>query len=184
MKIIIGGFFISEEITISTFKYENLYFAVAIKDNKIIKAILPKMNEEEAIDEISKGFSSYRLSDKYKNLAESVCRAYNGEEIFFEDKFMADEIKGNFQKDVLMEVAAIPHGDVKTYKEIAQAINSRAYRAVGTAIGKNPLPIIIPCHRVVKSDLSVGGFFGGTEMKKEILENEGMCIKKGKIKKN
>ncbi len=86
-----------------------------------------------------------------------------------------------FQKEVLQEVAEIPYGETKTYKQIAEAIDSKAYRAVGTAIGKNPLPIIIPCHRVIKSDLSIGGFFGGTEMKKEILENEGICIVNGKI---
>lgn len=90
-------------------------------------------------------------------------------------------MNSEFQKEVLQEVAEIPYGETKTYKQIAEAIDSKAYRAVGTAIGKNPLPIIIPCHRVIKSDLSVGGFFGGTEMKKEILENEGVCIVNGKI---
>lgn len=77
----------------------------------------------------------------------------------------------------------IPCGKVKTYKQISEAVDSKAYRAVGTAIGKNPLPLIIPCHRVVKSDLSVGGFYGGTEMKKEILENEGIQIVNEKVKK-
>ena len=77
----------------------------------------------------------------------------------------------------------IPYGEVKSYKQISEAINSRAYRAVGTAIGKNPLPLIIPCHRVVKSDLSVGGFFGGVEMKKVILQNEGIFIVNNKIEK-
>ncbi len=117
----------------------------------------------------------------YQNLAESVCNAYHGEKISFKNKFF-NEFNGSFQKDVLLKVAEFPYGEVRPYKQIAEAINSKAYRAVGTAIGRNPLPIIIPCHRVVKSDLSVGGFFGGTEMKKEILENEGICIENGKIK--
>lgn len=142
---------------------------------------MPKSNEEEAINEISKDYSSFELSDKHQNLAEDVCRAYCGENISFQDKFHDHELKGSFQKDVLHEVAEIPYGEVKTYKQIAEALNSKAYRAVGTAIGKNPLPIIIPCHRVVKSDLKVGEFFGGTEMKKEILENEGICIEKDKV---
>lgn len=92
-------------------------------------------------------------------------------------------MNNEFQKEVLQEVAEIPYGETKTYKQIAEAIDSKAYRAVGTAIGKNPLPIIIPCHRVIKSDLSIGGFFGGTKMKKEILENEGVCIVNGKIQR-
>ncbi len=173
--------FISEKIVISTCNHEKLYFAVAVKNGKIIKTILPKLTEKEAIAEISDSFSSFQLSDEYQGLAESVCRAYHGERVSFKDKFIVHELKGDFQKDVLHEVVEIPYGEVRTYKQISEAIDSKAYRAVGTAIGKNPLPIIIPCHRVVKSDLKVGGFFGGTEMKKEILENEGICIINGKI---
>jgi len=84
---------------------------------------------------------------------------------------------------VLQEVAKIPYGEVRTYKQIAQILNTKAYRAVGTAIGKNPLPIIIPCHRVVKSDLSVGEFLRGTEMKTGMLKNEAVRILDGKVKK-
>ncbi|MDI6724610.1 MAG: MGMT family protein [Methanobacterium sp.] len=142
---------------------------------------MPKSNEEEAITEISKDYSFFELSNKHQNLAKDVCRAYCGENISFQNKFLNHELKGSFQKDVLHEVTEIPYGEVKTYKQIAEAINSKAYRAVGTAIGRNPLPIIIPCHRVIKSDLKVGGFFGGTEMKKEILENEGICIENDKV---
>ena len=58
---------------------------------------------------------------------------------------------------------------------------NKAYRAVGTALGKNPFPIIIPCHRVVKSNMSIGEYGGGSEMKKEILKNEGVRIKGDKI---
>ena len=91
--------------------------------------------------------------------------------------------ENNFRGKVLQEVAKIPYGEIRTYKQIAEAIDTKAYRAVGTAIGRNPLPIIIPCHRVVKSDLRVGRFFGGTEMKKEILKNEGIRISGDNIKK-
>ncbi len=106
--------------------------------------------------------------------------AYHGKKSAF-DIDAPDE--SSFRGKVLREVAKIPYGEVKTYKQIAEALNTKAYRAVGTAIGRNPLPIIIPCHRVVRSDLQVGGFFGGTEMKKEILENEGICIVDYKIRK-
>lgn len=139
------------------------------------------MSKEEAVDEISKDYISFELSDKYQNLAKDVCKAYFGEKISFNGKFLLYAPNGDFQRDVLQEVVEIPYGEIKTYKQIAEAVDSKAYRAVGTAIGKNPLPIIIPCHRVVKSDLKVGGFFGGTKMKKEILENEGICIENEKI---
>ena len=77
---------------------------------------------------------------------------------------------------MIIKVAKIPYGTVKTYKEIAKSINSRAYRAVGTAIGNNPFPIVIPCHRVIRSDGKIGGFRGGTSMKVEILKKEGIKI--------
>ncbi len=130
--------------------------------------------------EISNSYDSFELSDKYEKLAEKVCMAYHGKESVF-DVDTPDE--SSFRGKVLQEVAKIPYGEVKTYKQIAEALDTKAYRAVGTAIGRNPLPIIIPCHRVVRSDLKVGGFFGGTEMKKEILENEGIRISGDKIQK-
>ena len=133
------------------------------------------------MEEISNSYNSFELSDKYEKLAEKVCMAYHGKESTF-DMYTPDE--SSFRGKVLREVAKIPYGEVKTYKQIAEALDTKAYRAVGTAIGRNPLPIIIPCHRVVRSDLKVGGFFGGTEMKKEILENEGICIINGKILKH
>lgn len=132
------------------------------------------------LDEISKGYTSFELSDEYKHYAKDVCMAYYGKKTEFE-AVIPD--KSDFKSKVLQEVAKIPYGEVRTYKQISESIGTKAYRAVGTAIGRNHLPIIIPCHRVVKSDLHVSGFFGGTEMKKEMLENEGICIVDGKIKK-
>lgn len=74
---------------------------------------------------------------------------------------------------VLRITSEIPYGQVCSYKEIAQALNRpRAYRFVGSCLAKNPFPIIIPCHRVVRSDLSVGKFGGGSEMKKKMIELE------------
>ena len=90
-------------------------------------------------------------------------------------------INTSFEKDVILEVAKIPYGTIKTYKEIAKSLNSHAYRAIGTAIGKNPFPIIIPCHRVIKSDGKIGDFRGGTPMKVEILKNEGIKIQDLKL---
>lgn len=154
---------------------------MAVKDSKIMKTILPKLSEEEALNEISKEFDSYILSDKYELFAEAICKIYHGEPASFEKESLNLDLN-DFQKKVLNEVMKIPCGEVKTYKQISEAIDSKAYRAVGTAIGKNPLPLIIPCHRVIRSDLNVGGFFGGTEIKKEILKNEGIYIVKEKVK--
>lgn len=78
-----------------------------------------------------------------------------------------------FQLSVWRELLQIPYGETRTYKEIAQAIgNERASRAVGMANNRNPLHIIIPCHRVIGSDGSLTGYAGGIGMKEELLKLE------------
>ena len=78
-----------------------------------------------------------------------------------------------FQKRVLAVVATIPYGHTRTYAQVAQAAGKpRAYRAVGMANALNPLPLVIPCHRVVASD-GLGGYGGGIAMKRRLLELEG-----------
>lgn len=76
----------------------------------------------------------------------------------------------------------IPEGRVTTYKEIANALNSKAYRAVGTAMANNKTPVVIPCHRVVKSNAEVGNYALGIEKKIALLEQEGIIIENGKVK--
>ncbi len=70
----------------------------------------------------------------------------------------------------------IPEGKVTTYREIARALNSRAWRAVGSAMAKNKNLYIIPCHRVVRSDGSIGDYALGTNKKAEILTSEGVAV--------
>jgi AraC family transcriptional regulator, regulatory protein of adaptative response / methylated-DNA-[protein]-cysteine methyltransferase len=81
----------------------------------------------------------------------------------------------SFQQKVYKEVKKIPKGETRTYKQIAEAIGSpRAYRAVGTALNKNPDLAAIPCHRVVRSDGRVGGYRFGTKKKQKLLRREGV----------
>ncbi|MDC0384025.1 MGMT family protein [Candidatus Marinimicrobia bacterium] len=78
-----------------------------------------------------------------------------------------------FYRKVLSEVSKIPFGSVLTYKDVAKMSgNIKAFRAVGTANSSNPLPIIIPCHRVISSNGSIGGYAYGLEMKKKLLKLE------------
>jgi O-6-methylguanine DNA methyltransferase len=88
----------------------------------------------------------------------------------------------NFEKKVLKTVSLVPIGKVTTYKDIALFVgNSKASRAVGNALNKNPDINKIPCFRVVKKDGRVGGFVLGSKKKIEFLEKEGVKIKNGKI---
>jgi methylated-DNA-[protein]-cysteine S-methyltransferase len=80
----------------------------------------------------------------------------------------------DFQREVWRALAAIPYGELRSYRDIAQAIGRpKAVRAVGAANGRNPLPIVVPCHRVIGSDGSLTGFAGGLAMKKQLLNLEG-----------
>lgn len=82
----------------------------------------------------------------------------------------------------MLAVSKIPRGKVATYDEIAKAVgNERAVRAVGNALAKNPYPVIIPCHRVVKADRSLGGYSGGKARKKQLLQEEGVKLISNKV---
>ncbi len=83
-----------------------------------------------------------------------------------------------FQKKVWMQVAKIKLGEVSTYQKIAEAIGKpKAFRAVGTAVGKNPLSIIVPCHRILHSgEKKVGKYAGGEKIKQELLLFEGINL--------
>ncbi|HEX9943874.1 MAG TPA: methylated-DNA--[protein]-cysteine S-methyltransferase [Thermoanaerobaculia bacterium] len=82
-----------------------------------------------------------------------------------------------FERSVWEELRKIPFGETRSYGEIAQAIGQPgAARAVGRANGANPIPIVVPCHRVIGADGSLTGFGGGLEAKSRLLELEGRAL--------
>ncbi len=92
-----------------------------------------------------------------------------------------DILKANgftpFEIRVYKTVSSIPWGTVETYKWVAYKIkNPRSFRAVGQALNKNPFPLMIPCHRVVRADGSLGGFSCGNALKKRLLKTEKVDI--------
>jgi methylated-DNA-[protein]-cysteine S-methyltransferase len=82
-------------------------------------------------------------------------------------------LMSDFMRRVLSATAAIPFGSVSTYGAVAREAGSpRGYRAAGNALGSNPMPIVIPCHRVLHGDGGIGGYTGGLERKRTLLELE------------
>lgn len=82
-----------------------------------------------------------------------------------------------FEKKVYKTLLRIPCGEVRSYKWVAgETGRPNAYRAVGNALNKNPYPGIIPCHRVIKSDGSIGGYSKGAALKKRLLKSEGIDL--------
>lgn len=86
-----------------------------------------------------------------------------------------------FQEKVYAKLRNVPKGRVTTYGELAKAIKSKGYRAVGGAMNKNPYAPQVPCHRVVCSNGGIGGFASGVKKKIAILKKEGVLVKKNKI---
>ena len=86
-----------------------------------------------------------------------------------------------FNEQCYTLLGQIPKGKVTTYKEIASALGTKAWRAVGSALAKNPDLITTPCHRVVRSDGNIGEYALGREKKIELLQSEGIEIVNGKI---
>ncbi len=111
------------------------------------------------------------------DLAKRIARMLAGEAIAWDLSEVALERCTPFQRRVLLAEFAIPRGAVSTYGLIARHIGApEASRAVGQALGKNPFPLIIPCHRAVRADGRLGGYRGGLAMKRHLLEIEGVSL--------
>lgn len=114
-------------------------------------------------------------------LAQQIVRYFKGERIRFETDILDTSYLYEFQHRILLLEHTIPYGKVSTYGILAnKAGNSRAARAVGRALAGNPFPIVIPCHRTVKTDGSLGGYQGGVEMKMKFLRLERVTFTKKK----
>lgn len=90
-------------------------------------------------------------------------------------------MKSSFNEKCYAILKKVPRGKVTTYKEIAEALNCKAYRAVGNAMRRNPYAPHVPCHRVVKTNGKIGRFAFGVNEKIKMLKKEGIEINGGKI---
>lgn len=110
-------------------------------------------------------------SELIKLIKEELNEYFSGKRKVFSIPF---ELKGTeFQKKVWNELLKIPYGNTKSYKEIAESIGSAKYsRAVGNANNKNPVALIVPCHRVIGSNGKLVGYRGGLNIKEKLLEIE------------
>ncbi len=106
---------------------------------------------------------------KFQREEELFSQYFKGKEADF-TSLPLDFIGGTpYQKKVWLEARKIPYGKTETYKSLALKLGNRGYRSVGQALSKNPLIIVIPCHRVISSDGSLGGFGAGLEVKNYLL---------------
>lgn len=128
-------------------------------------------------------FSDYKKEDEIEKETELIKKAYTQLEEYLSGKRTEFDIEiemigTEFQKKVWKELLNIPYGETRSYKDIAIVIgNEKACRTVGNANNKNPIAIIVPCHRVVGSNGSMTGYAGGLDIKEKLLKIEKYNIK-------
>ena len=115
--------------------------------------------------------------EEIDRVASGILKLFEGEPVAFSLDIAALDICGEFRQRVLRAEHGIPRGQVSTYKIIAVHLGvPKGARAVGNALAANPFPFIVPCHRAIRSDLTLGGYQGGLEMKRALLEMEGVVF--------
>ena len=108
-------------------------------------------------------------------VADQIVAFLTGDDIRFSLNMTRLDLWSGFQQKVLRAEHGIPRGSVSTYQRIARYLgNANGARAVGAALANNPFPIIIPCHRAIRSDGTLGGYQGGLKMKRTLLKMEGI----------
>ena len=116
-----------------------------------------------------------KTSSIIDSLGKKIQEFLNGKSQIFDYNLLDYSVCYPIQKEVLDAEAKIPRGWISTYKRIAITISHpKSARVVGNALAKNPFPIVIPCHRAIKSSGEIGGFQGGSQMKRKLLEFEGI----------
>ena len=158
------------------------FVGVAASGQGLRRLTLPQPTRDGALVRLKGGLGRDAIVDDaaFTTLARRLTAYFGGRAVDFSDITLDLEGRRPFQRQVLQAVRAIPRGQVMTYREVAAAVQRpRAARAVGGAMAANPICVIIPCHRVIASDGSLGGFGGGLEMKHRMLELEGASYRRG-----
>ena len=138
---------------------------------RVINKLADEKSIEKHLTQLTNGKILKKLSH-FKDLIKQFSLYFDGKLKKF-DHPLDLQLGTPFQQKVWKKLLTIPHGKTRSYKWLAQAIkNPQASRAVGNANGKNPLSIIIPCHRVVKENGEIGGYTGGVSIKRYLLKLE------------
>jgi methylated-DNA-[protein]-cysteine S-methyltransferase len=156
-----------------------------LNDNpKIVRILLskPGLSAENQVSELypnSQPSSCAEIDD----VAIAIKGLLEGEKIEFSLDVANLSLCTDFQQLVLRAEHRIPRGRISTYGLIAEYLGKRnGARAVGNALANNPFPLIVPCHRAIRSDRHLGGYQGGIEMKRALLEKEGIAFDdKGRV---
>ncbi len=142
----------------------------------LVKLNLPSHDEDETLEELAR-----RISPRVVEAPARLDDARRQLDLYFEGKLtefdlpLDWQLTHDFRRRAVRAIARIPYGQTRSYTQIARSAgNERAVRAAGSACGANPVPIVVPCHRVLRSGGALGGYGGGLPMKEELLRLEGV----------
>jgi methylated-DNA-[protein]-cysteine S-methyltransferase len=142
----------------------------------LVRVSLPAYDPNETLEELAA-----RISPRVLESPTELDEARRQLDLYFEGRLTKFDLpldwrlSEGFRGRVQRAIARIPYGQTRSYMQVAaSAGNERAVRAAGTACGSNPIPIVVPCHRVLRSGGGLGGYGGGLPMKRALLELEGV----------
>ena len=151
----------------------------------IVRIFLPRKNVDMAhvINQALPGGGVRRSHSMIEKICRQIEEFMRGNPVDFSLEYLDMSNCSTFQQEVLLENRKIPRGRVGSYGKLADTILVHGgARAAGSALARNPFPIIIPCHRVIRSSGELGGFGGGLNMKRTFLEMEGIVFdSQGKV---
>lgn len=161
------------ELKYFTFNTKMGWIGILGSAKGLLRATLPQPSIEEACELLGDGVNfATQVPRLYEDLAHRLHTYLDGRRVDFPDEL---DLSGAtpFQRRVWEITRLIPYGETRSYTWVAEQMDKlRAVRAVGQALGRNPLPIIVPCHRVLTIDGKLGGYSGGVKMKKYLLDLE------------
>ena len=155
------------ELYYTSFKTAAGWIAVLASNDGLLKNTLPEDTEQEALFMLGiNGTGAVISDDMFTNLKKRFTDYFSGVKVSFADRLDLSTATP-FRKNVWQATRSIPYGETVSYRRIAEEIGRpKAARAVGGALNKNPLPVIIPCHRVIGSNGDLTGFGSGLDVKK------------------
>ncbi len=161
------------EIKYAVFTTSMGWVGVSGSDKGLLCIALPQRSAQQARHLLGEGLNcAVRSGDCFGDLIGRLQTYFDGGKTTFPDELDLSRAT-LFQRRVWEATRLIPYGETRSYAWVAQQVGkSRAARAVGQALAKNPLPVIIPCHRVIASGGKLGGFSDGVEMKRRLLHLE------------
>lgn len=149
---------------------------VAVTPRGLVRLAYADEREDTVLEELARRVSPrvLRAPERTDALRRELDAYFAGHSNTFATPVDWTLVRG-FAVDVLRATARVPFGEVSTYRDVAAAAGSpRAYRAAGNALGSNPIPIVVPCHRVVHAGGGLGGYTGGLDRKRHLLRLEGV----------